>query len=118
MKKQTQTKKRQNRSRSRSKKYNTKSIKVGGGLRLAPGALYTILHHDNPGYSCPNVVFRLVRKVGNMYTFRSIYNPQGVVEVTREQIAHNDLDIKLIELPEEVINFPDEIIEINNNNNK
>ena len=98
MKKQTQTKKRQN--RSRSKKHNRKSIKVGGGLRLIAGGLYSISHHENPGYNCPNVVFRLVRKVGDMYTFRSIYNPVDKVEVTGEQIVANNLIITLIELPE------------------
>jgi hypothetical protein len=105
MKKQTQTKKRQN--RSRSKKHNRKSIKGGGDLRLIAGGLYTI-SNPHQGYDLPNVVLMLVRKVGPVYTFRSIYNPRDEVELTREQMKHNNFTITQIELPVE--HFDAEII--------
>ena len=104
MKKQTQTKKRRNRSHSRSKKHNRKSIKVGGRIQVIAGGFYTI-SNPHPGYDVPNVVFILIRKVGDKYTFRSIHNPRDEVELTREEIHHNNFTIKQIELPK-VEEFP------------
>jgi len=109
MKKQTQTKKRQNRSRSRSKKvtrskkYNKKSIKVGGHGGLEDGHSYEITS-ENPIYTYPNHIYTLINKVIDTYYFMDFDSrgPLQEIRLTEAEMVANKIRFKEVVRPQRI----------------